>query len=44
LKENREPKKRTAEGNKMGFVWIILIFVIWIALQAYILPKMGIRT
>jgi hypothetical protein len=28
----------------MAFVWIILIFVVWLALQLFILPKLGIPT
>jgi len=29
---------------KMGILWVLLIIVLWIALQAYILPKLGIST
>ncbi len=28
----------------MGFLWVILIIVVWLALQLYILPKLGIPT
>ncbi len=28
----------------MGILWVILIIVVWLALQLYILPKLGIST
>jgi hypothetical protein len=28
----------------MAILWVILIVVIWLALQLYILPKLGIST
>lgn len=28
----------------MSILWIILIIVVWLALQLYILPKLGIPT
>ncbi len=39
--ETTNPKK---EGKDMS-IWIILaVVVVWVLLQAYILPKMGIST
>jgi hypothetical protein len=32
------------KGKNMGILWLVLIVVLWIALQAYILPKLGIST
>jgi hypothetical protein len=29
---------------KMGIAWLVLIIVLWVLLQAYILPKFGIST
>jgi len=29
---------------KMGIGWLVLIIVLWVLLQAYILPKFGIST
>jgi hypothetical protein len=29
---------------KMGVGWLILIIVLWVLLQAYVLPKFGIST
>jgi hypothetical protein len=29
---------------KMGIGWLVLIIVLWVILQAYILPKFGIST
>jgi hypothetical protein len=31
-------------GRKMDGWWLILIIALWFALQAFILPKMGIST
>ncbi|MFZ7110105.1 MAG: hypothetical protein ACOWYE_00345 [Desulfatiglandales bacterium] len=28
----------------VGILWFLLIIVIWIALQAFLLPKLGIST
>jgi hypothetical protein len=39
MEENQDTK-----GNKMNIWWLIGIIVIWVALQAYILPKLGIST
>jgi hypothetical protein len=33
-----------AKGKNMGILWLVLIVVLWVALQAYILPKLGIST
>ncbi len=39
--EASTPKK---EGNNMS-IWIILaVIAVWVLLQAYVLPKMGIST
>jgi hypothetical protein len=40
------PFKRGAErGKLMGEIWIFLVIVgVWVALQAYILPKLGVST
>jgi hypothetical protein len=32
------------KGKNMGILWLVLIVVLWVALQAYILPKLGIST
>jgi hypothetical protein len=32
------------EGKQMSIWWFVLILGIWILLQAYILPKLGIST
>lgn len=37
-------EKETKKGKNMGILWLVLIVVIWVALQAYILPKFGIST
>jgi hypothetical protein len=29
---------------KMGVGWLILIIVLWVLLQAYVLPKFGVST
>lgn len=31
-------------NNAMGIGWLLLVIVVWIVLQAYILPKFGIST
>jgi len=38
--ENSKAEKR----NNMGFLWFIIIIGIWVLLQAFILPKLGIST
>lgn len=41
----RQLENKTEKGKKnMGVLWLVLILVAWVALQAYILPKMGIST
>jgi hypothetical protein len=37
-------EKSLAEGKNMGILWLVLIVVVWVALQAFILPKLGIST
>jgi hypothetical protein len=37
-------EKDSAKGKGMGILWLVLIVVLWVALQAYILPKLGIST
>jgi hypothetical protein len=32
------------KGKNMGILWIVLFVVVWVALQAYILPKLGVST
>jgi hypothetical protein len=29
---------------KMGIGWLVLVIVLWVLLQAYILPKFGVST
>lgn len=38
-----EPGKKKGERG-MGMGWLLLILVIWIVLQVYVLPKMGVST
>jgi len=37
-------EKESEKGKNMGILWIVLFVVVWVALQAYILPKLGIST
>ncbi len=37
-------EKDSAKGKGMGILWLVLIAVLWVALQAYILPKLGVST
>jgi hypothetical protein len=37
-------EKKLTKGKNMGILWLVLIVVVWVALQAYILPKLGIST
>jgi len=37
-------EKETKKGKSMGILWLVLFVVVWVALQAYILPKFGIST
>jgi len=37
-------KNELTKGKNMGILWLVLIVVLWVALQAYILPKLGIST
>jgi hypothetical protein len=37
-------EKESTKGKNMGILWLVLFVVVWVALQAYILPKMGIST
>jgi predicted nucleic acid-binding Zn ribbon protein len=37
-------EKESKKGKNMGILWIVLFVVVWVALQAYILPKLGIST
>jgi len=39
-----EISKETKEKGMGGIGWVLLILVVWVALQAYILPRMGIST
>jgi hypothetical protein len=31
-------------GNSMGILWLIAFIVVWILLQAFVLPKLGVST
>jgi flagellar basal body-associated protein FliL len=37
-------EKESTKGKNMGILWVVLFVVLWVALQAYILPKFGIST
>lgn len=37
-------EKELPKGKNMGILWLVLIVVLWVVLQAYILPKFGIST
>jgi hypothetical protein len=37
-------EKESNKGKNMGVLWLVLFVVVWVALQAYILPKLGIST
>jgi hypothetical protein len=37
-------EKDSKKGKNMEILWIVLFVVVWVALQAYILPKLGIST
>jgi hypothetical protein len=37
-------EKELTKGKNMGILWLVLIVVLWVALQAYILPKFGVST
>ena len=37
-------EKESRKGKNMGILWLVLIVVLWVALQAYILPKFGVST
>jgi len=37
-------EKQYTKGKNMGLLWLVLFVVVWVALQAYILPKLGIST
>jgi hypothetical protein len=37
-------EKESKKGKNMGVLWIVHFVVVWVALQAYILPKLGIST
>jgi hypothetical protein len=37
-------EKELTKGKNMGVLWLVLIVVLWVALQAYILPKFGVST
>jgi hypothetical protein len=37
-------EKELTKGKNMGIFWLVLIVILWVALQAYILPKLGIST
>ena len=44
LSENLTKGEQFWKDNRMGILWLVLIIVGWIVLQAYILPKFGIST
>lgn len=35
---------RSKREGSMGIVWLLIFIVVWVALQAVVLPKMGIST
>jgi hypothetical protein len=37
-------EKESTKGKNMGILWVVLFVVLWVALQAYILPKFGVST
>jgi hypothetical protein len=37
-------EKELTKGKNMGILWVVLFVVLWVGLQAYILPKLGIST
>jgi hypothetical protein len=37
-------EKKYKKGKTMGILWLVLFVVVWVALQAYILPKLGVST
>lgn len=37
-------EKNLKKGKNMGILWVVLFVVVWVALQAYILPKLGVST
>jgi hypothetical protein len=37
-------EKELQKGKNMGILWLVLFVLVWVALQAYILPKLGIST
>jgi hypothetical protein len=37
-------EKDSTKGKNMGILWLVLFAVLWVALQAYILPKLGVST
>ena len=39
MEEAQKEKK-----NEMSILWFLVIIVVWVLLQAYILPKLGIST
>jgi hypothetical protein len=41
---DRTEVTQNTKGHKMSIWWLLFILVIWFALQAYILPKLGIST
>jgi hypothetical protein len=37
-------EKGSKKGKNMELLWVVLFVVLWVALQAYILPKLGVST
>jgi hypothetical protein len=37
-------EKESKKGKSMEILWLVLFVVVWVALQAYILPKLGVST
>jgi hypothetical protein len=35
---------KSKKGKNMELLWVVLFVVLWVALQAYILPKFGVST
>lgn len=45
-KKNKGPRTGDGSGERkpMEYLWMVLIIVVWIALNAWILPRLGVKT
>ena len=41
---NSQLETENKKGSLMDFLWVILFLAVWIALQAWILPRLGVKT